>query len=447
MDSYNHYLIAKYSWQHPELFLDQWGKPLYNIIASPFAQLGLTGAVVFNILCLIGCSVLSYLISKDLDFQRPYLVYILVLFSPIFLDNIISSLTEPLCAFLVTWCIYLVSKDKLISGAILVGLLPYARSEGFIVLFVVGLYLILVKRRYRTIPFLLLGTFIFNCLGWLIEGDPFWVITQNPYISFELSGRNVCGSGGLSHYFYAGHYTFGTLTCVLIALAAPVLLFRLYLKQVGLTKFYKILLLLVTFGLYFGAHVFIWWQGMMGSCGYVRVMVVIAPIGALLAVYCFDFIVEKILGLFTKSSLIKNLITIGLILYAIYIPYRYYSYRYPLSISKEQEQYVKAADWLRQQNLETRRLIYLYPYLSVLTDSDPYDKEKHLDLWASTFAFTQNGDILIWDSHFGPNESNTPLERLEQDTSWVKIHKIIPDEQIITLNRADFEIHIFEKIK
>lgn len=44
MDSYNHYLISRFSWIHPkELLLDQWGKPLYNILASPFAQFGMMG--------------------------------------------------------------------------------------------------------------------------------------------------------------------------------------------------------------------------------------------------------------------------------------------------------------------------------------------------------------------------------------------------------------------
>ena len=47
-DGVQHYQIARFSWRHPELFLDLWGKPLFTLLASPFAQFGHTGVVVFN---------------------------------------------------------------------------------------------------------------------------------------------------------------------------------------------------------------------------------------------------------------------------------------------------------------------------------------------------------------------------------------------------------------
>ncbi len=33
-DHYVHYRMARYSWQHPEYFLDLWGKPVFSIQTS-----------------------------------------------------------------------------------------------------------------------------------------------------------------------------------------------------------------------------------------------------------------------------------------------------------------------------------------------------------------------------------------------------------------------------
>src|ERR1700722_11209994 len=62
-DGINHYLIARYSWHHHHLFIDDWGKPFFTIISSPFAQFGLKGISVFNILCGLASSYFAYKIA------------------------------------------------------------------------------------------------------------------------------------------------------------------------------------------------------------------------------------------------------------------------------------------------------------------------------------------------------------------------------------------------
>jgi hypothetical protein len=438
MDSYNHYLIAKYSWEHPHLFLDYWGKPIYNILASPFVQFGLDGAFVFNLLCLLGSSVLAYLSARTLGLRYAWLAFLLTLLSPIFLDQIISSLTEPLSALLVMLTLYLIIRQKWMTGAVLAGLLPFARSEGFVVLAVVIIYYLWQARKWQHFAALFTGSIFFNLLGWSITGKPFWVITENPYINFELSGNNVCGSGGLFHYFWVGHYTFSLAVCGLLVIAAFFIVKNNPFKQPTLS------LLLAVFIGYFGAHAFIWWQGMMGSCGYVRVMSVISAPAAILSVYAlhqgFDLLPQKY-GYVQKAAVLL------IVLNAFYTPYRYYAYKYPLQISEEQEQYVKLAEWYKQQPFENRTKLYLYPYFSIIADINPYDQNEHLDLWQSSLQWTKKGDILIWDGHFGPNESGLPLDTLEANPAWKKIHSIIPEKPILTLNDYHFEIHVFEKVK
>ena len=445
-DSYGHYLIAKNAWKHPYLLLDQWGKPLYTLIALPFAQLGLIGPIILNALCLISSSMLTYQIALKLKWRYAFMGFILTLFSPVFLDNTISALTEPLCATLVILTIYFFVHKKYPLSALIAGFLPYARSEGFIVLGAIFFLLIFVKKKYRTIFQLLLGSLLMNTIGWAIEGDPFWVITQNPYINFELSGRNVCGSGGLFHYMYAGHYTFGFFVCLILPVSILYFAWN-YLRNKQLRDD-NILLLIAIFLLYFGAHVYIWWKGMMGSCGYVRVMTVIAPVVSLIVVYGLDRVnagVTKVRDQGVKK--VFNVLVFLFMINTIYAPYRYYAYRYPLEISEEQKLYHALLKWYETQDYSGRTKIYLYPYFSIIANIDPYDKNQHLEFWASSLQFSKKGDILIWDSHFGPNESGTSLQQLEDNKVWKKIHQIIPQQPFITMNNIPFEIHVFEKIE
>ena len=42
-DSITHYFYAQYAPLHLELFFNHWAKPLYVLLASPFAQFGFIG--------------------------------------------------------------------------------------------------------------------------------------------------------------------------------------------------------------------------------------------------------------------------------------------------------------------------------------------------------------------------------------------------------------------
>jgi hypothetical protein len=446
MDSYNHYLIARYTWEYPYLFLDQWGKPLYNLLASPFVQFGINGAIVLNCVSLIGCSILVYRILLKIGINNAWLGYILTLLSPIFLDNTISSLTEPLCALLVLLTLYFYIDKRYVLSAVMAGFLPFARSEGFIILFVVFVFIVIIQREYKAILYTAVGSILFNLLGWYIEGEPLWIFTSNPYIKFEMSGINICGRGDIYHYFRAGHYTFGKIASWLLVVGAIVYVIRWL--RVSRIADHAIGIILCSFTLYFASHAAIWWLGKMGSCGYVRVMVVIAPLASIIMTYGLHHLflqLEQKLG--DKLVLIQRGFMLFVLLNAIYTPYRYYAYKYPMQVSAEQQEYHKLVDWMKSQPLDDRRKIYLYPYFSMIADINPYNQEEHYDFWASSLQFAEDGDILIWDGHFGPHESGTPLLSLEQDSTWKKIHAIVPKEKIVTLNDKAFEIHVFEKIK
>lgn len=49
-DSATHYRFARYAWKYPVNLLDHWAKPVFTLLASPFAKFGHTGVSVFNLL-------------------------------------------------------------------------------------------------------------------------------------------------------------------------------------------------------------------------------------------------------------------------------------------------------------------------------------------------------------------------------------------------------------
>ena len=47
-DNYAHFNISRWAFRYPSLFLDHWGKPLYTILAVPFAQFGFVAVRILN---------------------------------------------------------------------------------------------------------------------------------------------------------------------------------------------------------------------------------------------------------------------------------------------------------------------------------------------------------------------------------------------------------------
>lgn len=444
MDSYNHYLISRFSWQHPELFLDQWGKPLYNILASPFANFGFLGVEIFNILLWLGSAWLTWLTVKKMGLSFAWLGFLLVLLPQESIQNTLSGLTEYLNEFLLILFMYLAACKRWNIAAAVAGVLPFARSEGFVIMAAVGFYLLIIEKQYRSLLWFLAGPIVFNLLGWLIQGDPLWII-HNPYIKAQNLGLNLCGSGELFHYAKGSRYIFSLLGTVLLVLGSFTALW-FYFKTFRYGEFlhrYMLFLAAGIFWLYFGVHSFIWWKGMMGSCGYTRVMIVITPIMALIGTYAFDMLMNQTKR-FKKVALTLLLALIGI---SAHHAYSFVKNRMPYDISDEQKEFEKVAEWLKSYDYKDKKVYFLYPYLNILTSIDPYDKEHFEFLWSFDFDYSGPGSLLIWDGHFGPNECQIPLEKLMNNPDFVLIKSFKPQKPFTTLNNYPFEIHVFERVK
>ena len=436
MDSYEHYLISRYSWQHPELFLNNWGKPVFTLFHSIVAQFGFTFFKVVNVLWILVASIILKIMLQRIATSVLPFIPLLLFSSPIVLRNAVSGLTEPFTAVLVLLSLLLFLKKKWGIAAILGGFLPYVRSEGYVIAFVMGLFL-LSEKRYRYFLYLSVGSLIFNTLGGIITGDWIWIYNSNPYIEAQVLSKGACGSGFLWHYFYQSEFIFGWLFLVL----TPLALFSVFKHSIFWKVNKKILFLFASIFLcYFGIHSLIWWKGMMGSCGYTRVMLVILPISIFLLLYLMVYFFEnKSKKLYFLSLLIATII-------GSTIFFDFGNRTFPLDIDKEQKEMIRVAKWLKKNTLEKDLLYFQFPYLNVIGDINPFNPEKQMKLFHFGFKHAPVGSYVIWDAHFGPNDCHLPLQYLKESQDLIQLTHFVPKEPFKTMNNHDFEVYIFKRI-
>jgi ABC-type cobalt transport system substrate-binding protein len=79
-DDIVHYRFARYSFSHPQFFLNHWAKPVFTLLSSPFAQFGFFGIKIFNLIIGSLTAFLSYKIVKILNYKNAFLVIIFIFF-------------------------------------------------------------------------------------------------------------------------------------------------------------------------------------------------------------------------------------------------------------------------------------------------------------------------------------------------------------------------------
>ncbi|NDC31243.1 MAG: hypothetical protein EBZ58_09970, partial [Bacteroidetes bacterium] len=150
-DSINHYLYAKYAFEHPENFLDLWAKPLFVILSSPFAAFGMQAVYVFNIGCALATCFALYKSAQILDIEESWTIILLTVFTPVYFALIPTALTEVLCSLFLALVLWALLSKKYNLAAILASFLPFARQEGYLVLPIMILLLAALK-QYKSMP-------------------------------------------------------------------------------------------------------------------------------------------------------------------------------------------------------------------------------------------------------------------------------------------------------
>ena len=417
-DSILHYLYARYAPVHTELYFNHWAKPLFVLLASPFARFGFAGMKIFNALVVFLTILLTYRSVQLLNLQNPLLVTILLIFSPLYFVQTFSGLTEPLFALFTAAGIFLILKKKYVLSFLIISFLPFIRSEGLIIMGVFAFYA-LVKKQWKALPFLLTGHLAYSVAGFFIHGDLLWVFTRIPYARLG----STYGSGTLFHFAEQLNYVIGIPIFVLFWAGVFTIILNSFRKKISAEVF---ILIFLGFLSYFVAHSLFWYLGIFNSMGLKRVLIAIIPMISVIALIGFNFITEELLQ---KQRIARIIVQSVIILYILIFPFlsnpAAIKWNKDLNLAEDQ---VAAADLkvFLDTNISVKpRLIYSHPYLSEVLHIDHFDPERRLDLTHENLSKLQPGEIIIWENWFAVVENGIKIEDLENTPELVNIYQSI----------------------
>jgi hypothetical protein len=444
-DSWNHFLISRCAINHPDLLLDQWNKPVFTWCTVMVCQPGINALIIFNILCVLASGLLIASGMQRIGYKHAWSLIPMVVFTPVLFGNVISGLTEPLNVLFLSFVIYFWCIDRRKLSVGLASFLPFVRTEGFVICGAIFI-MILARREYRLLYWLMLGSLVMNLAGFVITGHPFWIITDNPYWKHETEGTFEAGSGSFMHYIGMARSLFGLPMLLMFAAGNIAWVYR-RIKGLPIDDIFSMSLLVFHF--YFFAHTSIYYFGILGSHGLTRVMAVIAPA---LAIICFTSL-HYLLGSLHHRYRIAAFSVFTLLVF--WVAYEETGYPKPhrfrqeaVKADKSHTNFIKAGKWLIENNLMSRPIIHQYPYFDVRFNKDPYDLGSSYRVWSidQKNDWAAKGVIVIWDGFSAVREGNMKLDWIAQNPAYRELH-FIPGFEVPPDNPHMYDIHIFEKVR
>ncbi|MBL7813690.1 MAG: hypothetical protein JNL70_01705 [Saprospiraceae bacterium] len=413
-DSITHYFYARYAVVHPDLFFHHWAKPLFVLLASPFAQFGFNGIKFFNLINATLTLWLTYQLAKRLDLRHPFVAVLILATCSGYFTLTFSGLTEHLFALLLVWAILELHTEGYLLGSVLISFLPFVRSEGLLMVGLVGLYL-LSQKQWKMLPFLTVGHLVYGLAGAMVHGSVFWIFTKIPYATL-----NAYGHGGLFDFFEKLYYMTGLPQFILWVLGVVSVVFILKKR----TPQYKSLLILV-YGCFFAlfiAHSLFWYFGVFMSMGLSRVLNAVMPLFALIGLCGFNFLATFITN--EKGKTILKTVFISLLLI---FPLT----SNPAAINPKRKLMAENNQVVARQIAEVLKAKYpyhiyylLHPQIALSLDLDYFDDTQVRDFGKYGQQPLPPNAILIWDSWFCVVDAGIPLEKVEKDTRLEKIEDV-----------------------
>ncbi len=438
-DSLTHYKFSRYSWLYPEFLLHHWGKPVFTLLSSPFAQFGHGGVSVFNLLAGLGSGWFAWLSARRLGYPNRLLLPFLLFFAPVYTFFIISGQVEVLFGLFVIATAYLCLDKKYFWAAVLISFSPLVRTEGIIIIPVFGLFFLAAK-QYRAIPWLLTGSVIYSIIGYFHFNDLFWLVNQMPYRGAE----EAYGTGSLSYFFVRAPKMFGWLISLLVFSGMAMIVREMLLRR-SEASVNAFLLILLPFVVYFMAHVVMWYTGIGRSLGLHRYMVSIVPLGAVLALRGYN----NIIGLFRvqrHGGLLTLLFSVFLLLTVVSEPFS--RHQIPHELDPRNKVMKEATDFMQQEGLDDNKIYYYDPAFFYFLDLNPYDESESRPFVYRAAEPHYNiipGEIVIWDGLFSPLH-HLELEQLIESPYFETIQIFEPDVPFQVLDTT-YKVGVFQRVE
>jgi hypothetical protein len=431
-DDLGHYLISRYALHHPKLLIDIWGRPLCTIFYIPGSLFGLVGARLASAIIGALTCYLLYLYAEKRGYERAWLIPLLMGLSPRFSSMCYTIDTAMIVCLFLAAALLFYSYDKIALAALTISLTPAGRLECILFVFIFS-GVLAYRKQWKYIPLAFAGAFLWNAAGFMVSGDPFWLVTSNPY-------SVTYGKGEFLHYFERLPEIVGGVHLPLF-IVGVFAAFRNWRKEENL-------FLLLSWFLLFFFYVAVWYLGMVASVGLTRYFNTVAPVVCLLslaginrllstslegldiAAITASFLVTlalwisgsayqgllvattvavvlvKAWGCYFKSTKAATvLISTGL---ASLLAFNVYTVSFP-GLTAEHMLVKEAADWYKTNSPGTY-LLSSNAWFGYFLDIDPYDATKVAAVNLVNLQKAPAGTVIVWEPHYagGGRYGKTP---------------------------------------
>jgi glycosyltransferase involved in cell wall biosynthesis len=441
-DDLHHYRISRYSFSNPGFFFDHWGKPVFTALSSVFSQFGYNAAKLFNVLAALLAALFAWLLAKNRGLKNDWLIIPFVIFAPVFASLIPSAMTEITGAMLLILAAYLYFEEDYKWAAVVVSFLPFARTEGALIipLFV---FMFLLRKQWKAIPWIFTGLLFYSLVGGIYYGDFLWVINKFPYSS---ASAEIYGSGDLFFYIKGAKAIWGIPLSLLFVFGVGVHFFsllktKLSLKEKNIDEFVILLLpvlVIVSF------HSLTWYLG-TGALALNRFMVLIIPTFVFFSVKGFNFLEAKLSLNRPKLRLVLKIIVL-----AIVVRTAFSVYRFPVPIGQKEAVLKEALAYLVENQLDQNIIHYYDPHVFFFLGINPHDNSRVFESIPSVSNPGEGmapGSILVWDAHFSANEGRLTLERVMGSDKMELVKEFRPEHPFKVLGDNYYAVYLFRVLE
>lgn len=458
-DDIGRFLSVQAVFDFPEKILGLWTRPLFMLLYALPARLGYGAVEVITALVSATACWLSVRSAARLGECHPAWAAFFLGFQPMFLLLSFSALTEPLAALLLIASIERLLAGRLLSSALMAALIPLARLELLPILVLLGLYYA-ARRSWRSILVLPTGLLAWNLAGWIVSGEPLFLLDR----VFIERNRDVQALGAL-------HYPLGFIHAV-----GPVVFFFAILGLVDALRLRRYAILTISFlvmFLYYTLSASL--SGSLQSAGYLRHLVTIAPLVAVVAVRGWSvWIVEPpriwvtllalslpvlawvflsrelqngyivgtvpehlkfaillvlaLLGLFpwfARSFLMKSGAQIAIVAVVLASAVGYVFAKHgPLPLNSEHQVMRDAAAWCTERGLVDRTVLCNNVTFHFFAERNPSYEDRYPRLTTESLAAAPVSSVVIWDGHYG-----------HELAGGIELHQIELDPNLRVLRR------------
>ena len=399
-DALTHYLYAKHAFDEPHLLVDVWGRPLVTALyAGPAALGGRTGARAASLVVALVCAASAYKIAQGQKLRLPALAFLFTLAQPLVFLNSFAEMTELPFATVAGLAFWAYQSKRWWAAALLAGLAPLARPEGFefVALAALGL---LANRKLLPLLALPLPMLLWNHAGWELYGRPGpwwrWLVDNWPYAT-----NSIYPAGHLLQFVFF-------LPAVVSPFILPATLLGVWRSvQRGVPtspddlhdRVCRVMTALIPLSI-LGVHSLLYWTGKMASYGEPRYLLVAAPFWAVLSARGWEWVWDRTgwRRPLRWAGALSVLPALALLIHPV-LPLR------------------RPAHWAVAEQVAVEYRVRLAPegYTKVMAAHpavfyylgvSPTDKTRVVDWTRQAVENPPPGTVLVWDPIYGPRNAH-----------------------------------------